>query len=115
MFHNQDGIKMVGTIEQTRGIQDLFEKKLDELKRKDYRGYRNFCSELFEWGAAVSSKLNGNLGDLVKRQINFIAEDVKANPQELLNSMFDNYIQGDDYTFVSLFYHIPNNYALKRG
>lgn len=108
---------MVETIEQTRGIQDLFQERLDGLKRKDYRKYRILAGELFEWGAAISSKLNGNgnLGDLVERQIICLSEDSRTEPKEIVNKMFDAYLKGNEYAFVSLFHHIPNNYALKRG
>lgn len=108
---------MVGTIEQTRGIQDLFQERLDELKGRDYRKYRILAGELFEWGAAISPSLggNGNLGELVDRQIRCLSEGSRREPREIVNQMFNDYLAGNDYAFTSLFHHAPDNYALKRG
>ncbi len=98
---------MVETAEQTKGIQHLFQERLDNLKRKDYRKYKILTADLFEWGAAIGSRLNGNgnLGDLVETQIECIAKDMMKGPEYIVNCMFNNYLKGDNYAFASLFHH----------
>lgn len=97
-------------------LQNLFEKRLNELKIKDYRRYRALTGELFEWGAAVGRMSTGrNLGDLVGEQVKFIAEDTKTNPEEFVNRMFNDYLKGNDDAFASLFHYSGSYECCKRG
>ncbi len=97
---------MVETIEQAKGIQDLFQEGLDLLKREDYRKYKILTADLFEWSAAIASHTggNGNLGELVEAQIECIAKEMKKDPEYIVNCMFSNYLKGDSYAFASLFH-----------
>nr|QBM01388.1 hypothetical protein [uncultured archaeon] len=97
-------------------IQDLFERKLNELKVRDYRKYRQFTSGLFDWGARIGGKTGAkNLSDLIEQQIMSIAENEKISPEQLVKNMFEDYINGRDYLSSRLFDNSDAYECCKRG